>query len=109
MASRVAIAADPNGPDRSPGRSARLAPEPVSPSVPVELDQPCVADPEVVGDLVSDDVPHLALEPLPIAAAEAVQGPAVDRDPVRPLPAAEDALLGQRYALVRGEPPLPGW
>ena len=51
-------------------------------SVAVELDQPLVADPEVVRDLVEDDAADLAAEALRIVAVEPFERPAVDRDPV---------------------------
>src|SRR5205085_9731802 len=53
-----------------------------------------------------NDVPDFAFEALAIVPVEAVQGTAVDRDPVRPPPGTEDALLGHRHALIRGEPRL---
>src|SRR5487761_1197219 len=52
-------------------------------SIAAELDEPFVADPEVVGHLVPDDVAHLAAQQLCVGSVQALERAAVDRDLVR--------------------------
>src|SRR5438270_13875552 len=51
--------------------------------VAAELAEALVADPEVVGDLVQDDVADRTAKPLGVGAGEPFERPAVDRDLVR--------------------------
>ena len=48
--------------------------------VPVDLDEPLVADAEVVGNLVKDDASDLPAQQLGIVAVEPPEWAAVDRD-----------------------------
>src|SRR5262249_61887667 len=76
--------------------------EGASGSVAVELDEPRVADPEVVGDLVADDAADLSAEFLLVAACQPFDRAAGDGGLVRgprPVPAAP---ARGRYAL--GQP-----
>src|SRR4051812_27645349 len=64
---------------RPPFNSA--PPQPLS--VAVDLDQPLIADPEVMRDLVQHDVPDLAAQDLRVPSVQPFERPAVDRDLVR--------------------------
>src|SRR5207253_2072336 len=67
--------------DRVPGHVRRPCPWTwLEQLVPVDLDQPLVADPEMVCDLVQHDSPHLAAERLRVGPVEALERPAVDGD-----------------------------
>ena len=58
---RLGILLAHRGQSRVIGRWAELVESTIdASSVPIELDQPLVADPEVMGDLVEHDVPDLA-------------------------------------------------
>src|SRR3954452_22234702 len=80
--------------DRSSGLLSRE-------SVTVDLDQPFVADPEVMRDLVPDDVAHLVREHAHVRAVMPEKWPAVDRDLVR------KRRVVERRA-VAGAPPREG-
>ena len=79
----------------------------MSRSVAVDLDQPLVADAEVVGDLVQHDVPDLPGQQLGIVPVEALERAAVDRDLVRERARVVDAPARERDALVEAEQRLP--
>ncbi len=49
-------------------------------SVSVELDEPVVADPEVVSDLVQDDALDLAPQPFQVGAVQSLERAAEDSD-----------------------------
>ena len=76
-------------------------------SVAIELDQPLVADPEVMRDLVEHDVPDLAAETIGVAGSESRDRPAEDADLVGKHSAVRAAPSRQRYAAVQAEQRLP--
>src|SRR5437868_3596289 len=82
-----------------PSLPARAAPE----SIAIDPDQPLVADPEVVRELVERNAPHFAAQPLHVAAVQAQERPAVDRDLVGQDTAVLAAAPRQRYPLVQPE------
>src|SRR6266702_527133 len=78
--------------------------------VAVDLDQPLVADAEVVGDLVQHDVPYPFAQQLGIVSVEPFERAAVNRDLVRERPAVADAAPRERHALIEAEErPAPRW
>jgi hypothetical protein len=77
-------------------------------SVPVELDQPLVADSEVMRELVQDDAANLAAQAFGIRAVEAHERRTVDRDLVRQDAAVVTATPRERYALIEAEQRLSG-
>ena len=76
-------------------------------SVAVELDQPLVADPEVVRDLVQHDAADLPLQQLGVVAVEPLERPAVDRDLVRRRTGVLARAGGERDPFVEPEQRLP--
>src|SRR6266566_1303729 len=112
MGSRLAYLETPEGGTRSsshraaglPARALTVAvPLETRISVAIDLDQALVADPEVVGDLVQHDAPHLPAKHLLVLSVEALQRAAVDRDLVRERAGVEAAAPRQRDALVEAE------
>src|SRR5689334_10796520 len=77
-------------------------------SVAVDLHEPFVRDAEVVGDLVQDDAPNLALEDRLVPAREALQRASEDRDLVRQRARVVAAARRQRHALVQPEQRMSG-
>jgi multiple sugar transport system ATP-binding protein len=75
--------------------------------VAVDLDEPLVADPEVVRDLVQHDAPHLGAEQVVAPAVEALERAAEDRDLVRQRAGVVGAAARQRDALVEAEQRAP--
>src|SRR5487761_107098 len=72
-------------------------------SIAAELDEPFVADPEVVGHLVPDDVAHLAAQQLCVGSVQALERAAVDRDLVRQRALVAARAPRQRHSLVQAE------
>ncbi len=79
----------------------------MTPSVAVDLDQPLVADPEMVGDLVQHDPPDLLVQQRRVVTVCALERAAVDRDLVGKRCAVVVAPARQRDALVEPEQALP--
>jgi hypothetical protein len=74
----------------------------------IDLDQPLVADPEMVGDFVQNDALDLRDEPVWVVAVESNERPTVDRDLVREDVPVEGATPCQGHALVETEQALAG-
>ena len=74
--------------------------------VAVDLDQPLVADAEVVCDLVQHNVPDLLAEQFRVMSGGAFERATVDRDLVRQRPAVVTAPSRERHALVETEQSL---
>ena len=74
--------------------------------VAVDLDEPLVADAEVVCDLVQNNVPDLPTEQFGVMSEEAFERTTVDRDLVRERPAVVAAPLRERHAPVEPEQSL---
>src|ERR1700747_753493 len=72
-------------------------------SVTIELDQPLVADPEVMRDLVEHDVPDLAAQTIGVAGSESRDRPAEDADLVGKHSAVRAAPSRQRYTAGQAE------
>jgi hypothetical protein len=72
-------------------------------SVAIELNQPLVADPEVMRDLVEHDVSDLAAYAIGVAGSESRDWPAEDADLVGKHPAVRAAPSRQRYAAIQPE------
>src|SRR6201987_3322780 len=72
-------------------------------SVTIELDQPLVADPEVMRDLVEHDVSDLAAQTIGVAGSESRDRPAEDADLVGKHSAVRAAPSRQRYTVVQAE------
>src|ERR1700726_3353535 len=81
---------------------------PIVMSVAIELDQPLVADPEVMGDLVEHDVSDLAAQTIGVAGSKSRDRPAEDADLVGKHSAVRAAPSRQRYTAVQAEqrPPI---
>src|SRR5206468_11035987 len=71
--------------------------------VPVDLDEPLVADAEMMRDLVEHDASDLPAQQLGIVAVESPERAAVDRDLVRERTAVAGAPSGQGHALIEAE------
>ena len=76
-------------------------------SVTIELDQPLVADPEVMRDLVEHDVSDLAAQTIGVAGSESRDRPAEDADLVGKHSAVRAAPSRQRCAAVQAKQRLP--
>src|SRR5262249_7967932 len=88
------------------GRQRCTAVRDLTELVAADLDEPLVADPEVVGEFVAHHTAHVAPQRDGIVAPVPPEGPAVDRHRVRLRPRHEDALGWKRDASVHRQPPL---
>jgi hypothetical protein len=59
-------------------------------SVPIDLDEPCIADSEIVGDLMADDAAYFTFEMSgAVVAVNASERLTINRDPTGPRPTAK--------------------